>query len=329
METSKEEKFYEFLCHLLYKLDNIRIDPVRLKSTDSENPCPQAILDLLNTERYQRYIEAFEKNVIFIDNIRNPTGINKYLREYALNPENGTLHTKDIVVTDHETGLEKTINVVDYYEPTDPDEVRIVIQDNFSNLTLESGMNKMQNIDRLSKYNIILRDQLDYTIVAIQHQSQSQEGIENFKLGKLKPSSDGLADCKTTIRDTNIALGLFSPYKFEIENYNRYDITRFKNHIRFMEIIENRNGDSGRVCPLFFDGAVSYFEELPLPTEQGINDWYTYVSNIRNRTVEGDLAKLATRSHSLFFTYTSNKTIKIRSKFNILYNKLKKVFKWQ
>lgn len=127
----------------------------------------------------------------------------------------------------------------------------------------------------------------------------------------------------------NLALGLFSPYKFEIENYNRYDITRFKNHIRFLEIIENRNGDSGRVCPLFFDGAVSYFEELPLPTEQGINDWYTYVSNIRNRTVEGDLAKLATRSHSLFFTHTSNKTIKIRSKFNVLYNKLKKLIKWQ
>jgi hypothetical protein len=30
---------------------------------------------------------------------------------------------------------------------------------------------------------------------------QSQEGIENLKLNRLKPSSDGLADCKTTTRD--------------------------------------------------------------------------------------------------------------------------------
>lgn len=30
---------------------------------------------------------------------------------------------------------------------------------------------------------------------------QAQEGIENQKLNKLYPSSDGLADCKTTTRD--------------------------------------------------------------------------------------------------------------------------------
>lgn len=53
----------------------------------------------------------------------------------------------------------------------------------------------------MSKYCITLRDNLNYSIVGIQHQAQAQEGIENFKLGKLKPSPDGLADCKTTIRD--------------------------------------------------------------------------------------------------------------------------------
>lgn len=33
---------------------------------------------------------------------------------------------------------------------------------------------------------------------------QAQEGIENFKLNKLKPSSDGLADAKSTIRDRGV-----------------------------------------------------------------------------------------------------------------------------
>ena len=33
---------------------------------------------------------------------------------------------------------------------------------------------------------------------------QAQEGIENQKLNKLYPSSDGLADCKTTTRDKPI-----------------------------------------------------------------------------------------------------------------------------
>ena len=33
LEMGKEEKFYEFLCHLLYRLDKIRISPTDLKST--------------------------------------------------------------------------------------------------------------------------------------------------------------------------------------------------------------------------------------------------------------------------------------------------------
>ena len=54
-------------------------------------------------------------------------------------------------------------------------------------------MKKMETIDRMSKYGIQLRNQLKYIFVLIQHQAQAQEGIENQKLNRLKPSSDGLA----------------------------------------------------------------------------------------------------------------------------------------
>lgn len=90
-----------------------------------------------------------------------------------------------------------------------------------------------------------------------------------------------------------MAIGLYSPYKYEIREYERYDITRFKNHIRFLEIMENRNGESGSITPLFFDGAVSTFEELPLPTDRGIDEYYNYLRFIREeRTVEGDIERM-------------------------------------
>lgn len=311
LEVSKEEKFYEFLCHLLFKLNQIRIDPIRLKSTDAENPVPQEVLDLLASDRYQQYIQRFEECVEFIDDIRNPTGINKYCRAYALNPANGKSHLKEIEYTNLETGVIEKREVPDYYEPNDPDEIRIIIIDNYSNLTLESGYNKMQNIDKMSKYCITLRDNLNYSIVGIQHQAQSQEGIENFKLGKLKPSPDGLADCKTTIRDANMAIGLYSPYKYEIREYERYDITRFKNHIRFLEIMENRNGESGSITPLFFDGAVSTFEELPLPTDRGIDEYYNYLRFIREeRTVEGDIERMhnSLPRQTSFYSFSTMRT---------------------
>ena len=138
----------------------------------------------------------------------------------------------------------------------------------------------------MSKYCITLRDQLEYSIVAVQHQAQAQEGIENFKLNKLKPSADGLADAKTTIRDVNCAVGLFNPFKYGLAQYEGYDITKFKNNIRFMEIMEDRdNGGAGQICPLYFDGAVSAFFELPLPdNKEGIAKVYTYMENQRKKS---------------------------------------------
>ena len=266
LEMGKEEKFYEFLCHLLYRLDKIRISPTDLKSTSADRPVPQEILDLLASERYVTYIQKFKETVIYIDSERNPTGINKYCRNFALS--RGKFHFKKVIMK-NEAGLEEEREVIDFYEPNDSDEYVEVILDNYSNLMSESGMNKMQTIEKMSKYFITQRDQFDFNITAIQHQAQAQEGIENQKLNKMMPSSDGLADCKTTTRDANLVLGLYSPFKYGLREYEGYDVTKFKNNIRFMQVIEDRdNGAGGQICPLFFDGAVSTFTELPLPNNK-------------------------------------------------------------
>jgi len=61
----------------------------------------------------------------------------------------------------------------------------------------------------------------------------------------------------------NIVLGLFSPFRFGLTEYFDYDITRLKDHIRFLEVIVNRDGEMGGLLPLWFDGAVCDFKELP------------------------------------------------------------------
>lgn len=280
LEMSPDEKYNEFLCHLLFRLDNIRISPTDLKSTEQSNPISEEILKLLETDKYQRYIKAFENMVTYIDDIRNPTGINKCCRDYALS--HGHLNYTDILITDSESGELKERKVVDTnnpYTPDDPEEYRIIIIDNASNLNNEGNLKKMETIDRMSKYGIQLRNQLKFIFVLIQHQAQAQEGIENQKLNRLKPSSDGLADCKTTTRDANMVIGLYSPFKYGLREYEGYDITKFRNKIRFMEVIEDRDyGANGQICPLFFDGAVSTFNELPLPNDsKGIEQVYNYI----------------------------------------------------
>lgn len=280
LEESARKKFIEFQCHLLYRLDNIIISPTELASTDKDKPVPEKIFNLLESERYQQYIKKFEEMVEYIDNEKNPTGINKRCRDYALS--HGHLNFKTIEVKDPVSGKMVERNIVDPinpYTPNDPEEQVMVLVDNASNITLESGMNKMQTIEKFAKYSITLRDQLNMTVILIQHQAQAQEGIENFKLGKIKPSSDGLADCKTTTRDVNMVIGLYSPFKYGLEKYEGYDITKFRNHIRFMEVIEDRDyGANGNICPLYFDGAVSYFAELPRYDDSlGLNKVYSFL----------------------------------------------------
>ena len=72
LEMSATEKFNEFQCHLLSRLDKIHIDTRRLTSVDK--PCDPHIFELLESERYQKYIKAYEEMVIFNDTDKNPTG---------------------------------------------------------------------------------------------------------------------------------------------------------------------------------------------------------------------------------------------------------------
>lgn len=298
LEMSPEEKYNEFLCHLLFRLDGIEISPTELKSTDRDHPVDEKILELLETDKYQRYIKAFEDMVEYIDDQRNPTGINKYCRDYAL--AHGHLNFRKGKKKDPVTDEIIDADVVDNdnpYTPDDPEERRIIIIDNASNLSLESGLKKMETIDKMSKYGITLRNQLKFIFVMIQHQAQAQEGIENQKLNKLKPSSDGLADCKTTTRDANMVIGLYSPFKYGLREYEGYDITRFRNHIRFMEVIEDRDyGANGQICPLFFNGAVSTFYELPRSDDrEALQRVYNYMESRKSKTAK------------TFFNYGINK----------------------
>lgn len=282
-EMSKEDKMIEFYSHLLYRISNkrVHIAPADLKSTREDKPVPEEVLELLESEGCQAIIRDFEETVTYIDDIGNPTGVNKYCRAWA--EEHGHFTYTDRVVRDEMTGKPKTVQVIDRYVPDDPEQIVIIVFDNAATVVPESGMDLRDSISKLSKYFMTLRNQLGFSPVLIQHQAQAQEGVDNVKIGMTKPSSNGLADCKSTSRDINVAIGLYSPMKFGIHNYEGYDIDRFRDNIRFMEIIEDRDyGANGLICPLYFDGAISVFEELPKADDRaGIQAVYDFIDKTR------------------------------------------------
>ena len=169
------------------------------------------------------------------------------------------------------------------WKPNDPEEYVVVLLDNAANLHTEEGAStRALAIERMSKYLNEFRIQTKYILVLIQHQAQAQEGLENRKFNLTKPTVDGLGDCKTTPRDASCTIGLYSPFKFKEKTYENYDIEKLRDYCRFLEILEDRDyGSNGKICPLFFDGAVSMFKELPKADDlEGLNRYYDYINRL-------------------------------------------------
>jgi hypothetical protein len=239
---------------------------MKLQSVSKGYVVDEQVLNLLNSLEYRSILDFYEDHVHFISE-RNPTGCWKTVNRYA--QEAGTIHKKTVVMENKETGVRQEKEVFDYYEPKDPDEYVEIIYDHCSLVESERGWTLKQCIDKLSEYCAkYLRNRYHFSPIVIQQQAFESEGNDAFKLGRVRPSAVGLGDSKYTSRDANITLGLFSPFRFGITEYFGYDITILKDRIRFLEVITNRDGEMGGILPLYFDGAVCDFRELPKPDDK-------------------------------------------------------------
>jgi hypothetical protein len=196
LEMAKEEKMLAAFSNILYIKEGIRIAPKDLRSTKADTVLSEEYLKLIS--KYEPYFAKIEEIVEFIDDIRNPTGIYKFVREYAY--ANGKQHKKTIDMNG------SPVEIDDYYEPNDPEEYVMIIIDHISLITTETQggvqMSLHQSIVKLSSdYLIKLRNKYGYIPVVIQQQASAQESVENMKVGRLKPTMDGLGDCKLTQRD--------------------------------------------------------------------------------------------------------------------------------
>ena len=78
-------------------------------------------------------------------------------------------------------------------------------------------------------------------------------------------------------------MGLFNPFKFGLREYNGYNIVRLRDHIRFLEMCLNRDGELGGMVALFFDGATcSFFEMPPIENKEELEKVYRYAESLDN-----------------------------------------------
>lgn len=294
LEESVQKVIERYISHLLYKLNGLRYAPADLRSTSVDYPVPEDVLALLESKEYQERLDFFNACVQFETENTNPTGILRVCESYAKSVGEYKSHK-----TVAKNNISKEVEIFDSYTQNDPNHYKICIIDHIGLVDKEQGFTTKNAIDKMSEYFVkYLRNRYNYTCVAIQQQASESEGLEAIKQKKMLPTAATLGDSKYTARDCDLALGLFDPSKFGLPSWLGYKIQDtdgigVRTYGRFLYVLANRNGEMGGICPLFFDGAVCNFEELPRPDDvNAISSYYNKAKNMKSYRQSKKLSSL-------------------------------------
>lgn len=195
-EETPERVTSRWISFLLYELHDIEVDYQTLMST-SNIPLEKSILNLINSEDIQKYLKFFEERVTFVEDEKNPTGIYKYMKNYA--EENGTTYYTEYETKD-DFGMTQANKKFSHYIPKNPNSYTLFIADHCSLVDCERGFTLKQSIDKLSEYCVLLRNRYNLSPVLVQQQAFN-ETADNFKQGLVRPTLTGLSDSKYCSRD--------------------------------------------------------------------------------------------------------------------------------
>jgi len=277
LEESEKEFIDTMICNFISVKCKVNIDILTLQGY-REGALSEELMDLIDENIDS--IESMLSNVEIVDSVYNPTGIYKYCRDFA--DKNGTHHyeKRDFYKknSDGEEIVEK-VKVYSHYTPNDLNAVTIVVVDHMSLLTPEKGGNLHSAMSQWSTNYCLkqLTKHWNWAVVNIIQQEQSGEKEQFSNNGqsiqkKTEPSLAGFANNKEIQRDAKVILGVYSPDRYDYEEYHGYDIKRFRDTFRAVKVLKNRFGAPNKYHHFLFDGASNRFAELPKANED--LKWY-------------------------------------------------------
>lgn len=284
LEISKEAIMRQAMSYRLFNKYGITVSQQKLLSVYKDYILGDHIEELIKKER--AWFEFLESKLDLQDEIRSATAIYKYMESYF--ESNGSWTTKAMKFSTDGVVTERTVR--DKYITNKPNLIIQGIVDHISLLPQEGSLDQRQTIGRFtSEYCLRIRDKYKGAMVLVQQQALAGEQQQYTSSGKsivekLKPDSATLATNKETSRDVNLMLGLFNPGRYGFETYKDYDLRRLKDNHRELLILLNRDGISSASIDLYFNGAASFFSELPRPDDMSESDYVT-VEQARSKII--------------------------------------------
>lgn len=283
LEETKEKFMMSIISHYLYREHKLRISIKQLRSVGKVGYyLPQDVLDKIEAAR--EYFEDLTKYVEIHDSVRNPYGWYKAVQEYI--EARGHWQYKEISVNGEMT------TVKDRFIHDDEQLYCMCIVDHIGLAQPEKQDGKRLTLHETiglwsSRYAIDLRNRYDAIIVDVQQLNAASQEKQFTNRGtsiveKLEPALEGMAQNRETSRNVDNVFALFAPDRYGIEEYWGYDIEKLQDHFRMLMILKSRDGESNVRIPLYFDGAVNYFRELPKSNDPKMAQVYEKVKRLYN-----------------------------------------------
>jgi hypothetical protein len=273
MERKKTYKLAKWLCMKIWKEEHKLVTTDELLSW--QNTLSPKIQEMAKFYIDHYFKEMTESGVVtIIDGQQNPTGIYKFLKAHAL--KKGKI--EEISEFEHR------------YVPNNDNLITNVVHDHAGktkNENIGGKYDKKLSIDKASEYYCWARDFLGYSPIMInQFNRTSYQDIQFAKKegGDPDPTVEYWKDSGNVIEDCDVAISLFNPYKYSLEEYMGYTVNDFtdasgNNKFRGLKIIKNSYGTDNLRIGLGFLGEVSLFKELTKSKEISQKELNSVINN--------------------------------------------------
>lgn len=162
------------------------------------------------------------------------------------------------------------------YIPYNEDLLYEVVIDHVGLLKPTNGRNKKGEIDTTISYLITLRNMTGLSPTLIQQINREQSNIERFKAGRTGIQLSDLKETSDTTDAAEVVIALYGPNRDKLNTYRGYDVKKLGDHVRVIQVLKSRFGESDVEIAVNFHGGVNEWVELPLPNE--IYDYNKYIT---------------------------------------------------
>jgi hypothetical protein len=267
MERSKIYTIAKWVSRKIFIEEGVLIPIQKLLGWWENNKLTKDEHDLFLS--YKSYIDELLEIVDVIEGPQNPTGIYKYVKNYA--EQNGKFESID--------------DYTKVYIPNKSNEIVIVAEDHLGLTKMEKGLNtKKEAIDKVSEYNqYYIRDLLGYIPVAVSQLTRNLNNPIYQKMDNFEPTLDDVKESGRPGEDSDCVISLFDPIRYRTNNPH-YSAERFTDpatgakHFRSIKILKNTYGEDDIGLGMAFMGATGIFKELPKPKNMENFDYDTLFS---------------------------------------------------